>query len=306
MADEQQAPGPKGVPAVSAILQEAARDQVGEGKPAPDDTRQAARGELPAPGAAPPEPRSDDPFEGLDPDDLSLKAPAPPEPLAPGTKPKTLAEAAQLLGVEVGDLYALHVPMRDGDETLTLGQMKDHAGNAAAIDGLTAELDDRRATFENEMIRARQELQEVIGLLPAVPQALVERAQQTHIEHLDRERVALLAVKPEWRDDATFRAAQSDILEAVADYGFSRADLDLVVDHRLTKMLHDFAGLKRRVANANARAKEIADSQPRAGKKLSDSQRRAAATAEAVARSKQQRTPQAQTAAVAEILRNAK
>ena len=305
MADDT--PPLSGIEAVADILQTAAREQAGDPPAAPDDTRKPAkRGELPAPGAAPPDAPPDDPFDGLDPEDLSLKDPAPAAPLAPGTKPKTLAEAAELLGCAVEDLYKLQVPMRDdGDDALTLGQMKDHAGNAVAVEALTVELDDRRAGFENEMIRARQELNEVIGLLPSVPPALIERAQQAHIEHLDRERVALLSIKPEWRDDAVFQAAQGDILEAVADYGFSRADLNLVVDHRLTKLLHDFAGLKNRVAKANARAKEILNSQPKAGKKLSDAQTRAAATGAAVARSKQQQTPQAQTAAVAEILRNA-
>ena len=305
MADEK--PPLTGMKAVADILQTAARDQAGEADgPADDDTRPAAaRGELPAPDAAPPETPADDPFDGLDPDDLSLKEPEAPAPLKPGTKPKTLAEAAQLLGCEIGDLYKLQVPMSDGDDAMTLGKMKDHASNAVAVEGMTVELDDRRASFENEMIRARQELNEVIGLLPAVPPALIERAQQAHIEHLDRERAALLAIKPEWRDDSVFQAAQGDILEAVADYGFSRADLDLVVDHRLTKLLFDFAGLKTRVAKANARAKEIASSQPRAGKKLSDSQRRAAATAAAVSQSKQQQTPQSRTAAVAALLRNA-
>ncbi len=186
----------------------------------------------------------------------------------------TLAALAEAQGVKVEDLYKLTIPMRDGGEPVTLGDLKDRAAKAQNLDLLSVEIEDRRTEFENSMIRARQELSEVVSLLPEVPPALIERARAAHLENVDRERAALLVVKPEWADEGTFRRAQDDILEAVADYGFRRSDLDLVIDHRLTKLLHDFAGLKKRVAAANARVKEIRDAQPKGGKRVSEEKQR--------------------------------
>ena len=190
------------------------------------------------------------------------------------SKPESLAELAEAAGIKIEDLYKLTIPLRDGSEPVTLGSMKDQLAKAQNLDLLAVEIEDRRTEFENGMIRARQELSEVVSLLPEVPPALIERARAAHIDTLDKERTALLVVKPEWADDKVFARAQDDILEAVADYGFSRSDLDLVIDHRLTKLLHDFAGLKKRVAAANARVKEIRDAHPKGGKRVSETAQR--------------------------------
>ena len=195
---------------------------------------------------------------------------------APGAKPKgpaTLAELAESSGIEVAELYKLAVPMRDGVEPLTIGALKDAAGKSQDLETLSTEIDERRTTFENEMIRARGELNAVVALLPQIPDALLAQAREKHLEHLQTERQALLDIKPEWADDKVYSAAQDDILEAVADYGFRRTDLDLVIDHRLTKLLHDFAGMKKRITAANARAKEIRDHGKRGGQRVSEVKR---------------------------------
>ena len=187
---------------------------------------------------------------------------------------KTLADLAESAGIKVEDIYKLSVPMRDGVEPMTLGALKDAATKAGDLETLSTEIDERRTTFENEMIRSRGELNAIVAMLPQIPPELVAKARDAHIDNLEVERQALLTVMPAWADDKVYGQAQADILEAVGDYGFSRTDLDLVIDHRLTKLLHDFAGMKKRIAAANAKAKEIRDKKPRGGQRVSEQTRR--------------------------------
>jgi len=93
-------------------------------------------------------------------------------------------------------------------------------------------------------------------------------------------------------------------LTGISEYGFSRADLNMISDHRLTKLLHDFATLKERVGKANARLKEVRDNAAK---------RPARKKADATKAQKDQALAQAQTssqtrdkvAGVAQILKDA-
>jgi len=218
-----------------------------------------------------------------------------------GSKAETLAELAEQLGVDADEIYKLKIPMRDDGEMVTLGALKDQAGKALDLDAQSAEIEERRTSFENDMLRSRQQLNDIVSLLPEVPPALVERARANQIEATDRERNALLEVMPAWKDDQVYQSAQADILEAVADYGFQRFDLDAVVDHRLIKLLHDFTGMKKRIAAANAKAKELRDATPRRGKRVSEKAQKLRGRAAAAEKAKAGTTGD-KVAAVGQIL----
>ncbi len=174
-------------------------------------------------------------------------------------KPGSLAQLAESAGITLDELYKLNVSMADGRGEMPLSQLKDNVTEGSRIEEQREQLETNRSEFENEMIRARQELSVMVGLLPELPPEFIAKAKQQHIEHLDTERAALLDIKPEWADPAKFQAAQDHILTGISEYGFSRADLNMISDHRLTKLLHDFATLKERVGKANARLKEVRD-----------------------------------------------
>ena len=192
--------------------------------------------------------------------DNALADPEPDQQKAGGgsdNKPTTLAELAESAGITLDELYQLNVTLADGGGEMPLSKLKDNVTEGVRVEEMRETLTNDRSEFENEMIRARQELQEVVGLLPDLPPEFLAKAKQQHINHLDEERTAMLQIKPEWADPAKFQAAQDFMLTAVSDYGFNRADLNMISDHRLTKLLHDFAGLKERVGKANARLKEV-------------------------------------------------
>ena len=219
-------------------------------------------------------------------------------------KPGTLAELAESAGITLDELYKLNVSLADGRGEIPLGKLKDDVTEGARVEEMREQLETNRSEFENEMIRARQELSVMVGLLPELPPEFIAKAKQQHIEHLDTERAALLDIKPEWADPAKFQAAQDHILTAVADYGFSRADLNMISDHRLTKLLHDFATLKERVSKANARLKEVRENAAKrpARKKADATKAQKTATLTDAQNSSQTRD---KVAGVAQILKDA-
>jgi hypothetical protein len=171
-----------------------------------------------------------------------------------------LAELAEKAGTSVEELYKLEIAMPDGRPTVTLGELKDSHLDAQALDDQRASFDEHRTSFENEMIRARGELTEVLSLLGELPDELLQRGRQQYAKTVDEERSALLGIKPEWADIDAYRAAKGQMAQAVSEYGFRPAELEAIVDHRLVKLVWDFSELKRRVDAAKAgRKRQVRD-----------------------------------------------
>ena len=212
---------------------------------------------------------------------------------------------AERAGIDAEALYQLSVPLGDGREAVKLGELKDKYQDAARVDQTRTDLEQERSDFQNEMLRSRAELAEVLKLLPNLPPELIARARAAHTSSLDSQRSELLAIFPEWSDDSKYQSAQGEILEAVQEYGFGRADMDGVQDHRLTKLLHDFAKLKQRVAKANAKAKELRGDAPKRGKgkkpgSQSEKQRNLADTLKSA---KESSDPSQKVSAISQLLR---
>lgn len=170
---------------------------------------------------------------------------------------RELAMLAEKAGLTIEELYAVEVKLGDDLEPTTLGKLKDNFRDYSKLETAQSSFDEHRTEFENDMIRSRAELQEVIKLLPQVPQELIQQAQESFQAARDTERAALYLIKPEWKDPEVFARAQDQVMETVKDYGFTRVDLDAVLDHRLTKLLHDFHTMRERFKAANAGAKKV-------------------------------------------------
>ena len=256
---QQQQPESRGVEGVAALLAAAAGNQE------PDEGRRESRRDV-ASGVG-----DDAPDENQNIIDQELADPITGGDTGALSDPAigSIQELAERAGISVEELYKLNVPLADGRGVMPLGALKDNVIEGQRVEQMRETFDSQRTEFENEMIRARQELNEIVNLLPELPPGLIAQAKQKHIAQQDKERAALLEVKPDWADPATFQRAQDDIFEVVSEYGYSRADMNLVLDHRLTKMIHDFSVLKKRVAKANARMKEVRDQGGRKGSKRS-------------------------------------
>ena len=254
----QQPELPRGVAGVTEILRRAQALNQGD---APDAGGLADADDLPPAG----EPdkvvtTSDDDEPGLSEDGLGVQ-PAAAEGQAPGDAiALAMQSLAEKAGLTLDELFDTEVPLGGGLEATTLGKLKDQYQDYSQLTETKTAFEDQRTEFENDMIRSRAELQEIISILTAqgsIPQEMVVQAQNQLQDTRDRERAALLTIKPEWKDPAVFAVAQDQILETVSEYGFGRADLDSVLDHRLTKLLHDFHIMRERFKGANAQRKRV-------------------------------------------------
>ncbi len=234
--------GPRGVDAVRDILANARSEQP------------AGEGEEPA------QPQGGEPMPGAGAPEMGISQPDPEAAGAAGDGEKlSLNDLAEKAGVSVEDLYNAELALPDDRGTITLEALKTGHTEAQRLKEKSQDLEQRTRDFENQQIQTRQELTELLKQIPreALSPELLQQVQEQHARTLEENRAALLQVKPDWEDPQVFQAAREQILGAVSDYGFTRVDLDSVVDYRLTKLLHDFAELRKHVADAQAMHKQV-------------------------------------------------
>ena len=249
---------PKGVEGVAEILRRAQTLDEGD---APAAGELGDSNELPPAGAPDKgEQTDDDDATRLSEAGLGME-PGAGEGQAPGDSiALAMNDLAEKAGLTLEELFDIEVPLGGELGATTLGKLKDDFQDYSQLQNTKTAFEDQRTEFENDMIRSRAELQEIITILTAqdaVPQELIVLAQNKLQDTKDKERAALLTIKPEWKDPAVFAVAQDAIMETVAEYGFTRADLDSVLDHRLTKLLHDFHIMRGRFKDANAQRKRV-------------------------------------------------
>lgn len=153
--------------------------------------------------------------------------------------------------------YKQEIPMTDGTK-VPLGELKDHYQQYQAK---TAEL----ITRENEVMAKRNEVNDLIGYVQNLPPELVQQIQGQQRAYLEREHSRMLEVLPEFRDPVQFKAAQAGIFALAQEYGVKDV-IGQVTDHRIVKMLHDFARLKAGISKAKAEVRKVKTNDPKATK----------------------------------------
>jgi len=175
-------------------------------------------------------------------------------------KPKALKDLAERLELAPEDLYGLEIPMAQG-EPLTLGKLKDIA--AAQGDFTVRELksEEERTRKESDLIRAQEELRELVDLLPEAARKpeLLEKIRQRHAAKLSVERARTLDAIPAWNDEATREAELTGMVEHLQSYGFPANYLASVLDHRLLKFMRESYLREKRIRAALAR---VTDEKP--------------------------------------------
>lgn len=185
-----------------------------------------------------------------------------PESLEEGEEPEaaatlSLKELADRLEIEQSDLYSLEIPLPGDGERITLGELKDGYTEFSKVERQAEKLNEEKTAYENDKLRSYQELQTLVNLLPEVPEQYRAQAAQMQQQHLQTEQARLLEVMPEWKDANNFEAGRSAINGLASEYGFSPAEVAGIADHRLVKLLHDYAGMKAQKAQAQEAAQKI-------------------------------------------------
>lgn len=147
------------------------------------------------------------------------------------------------LKVKPEQVYAIKVPMPNGAEPLTIGELKDRVGELVDFETREAQFDQRRVKTEGEILRAQQEVREIMQLLPKeiIPQVqpLLEKVRKRHDATMTRERELTLEHIPSWSDEKVRKEEIDGMIEMLSDYGFDETFITTVVDHRALKFIRD-------------------------------------------------------------------
>lgn len=158
------------------------------------------------------------------------------------TPPLTVASLAEKLATDPKSIYALEVPLADG-KTITLGELKDGFRPAADLAGERAAFLEERGRYEADRRQNDQELQEFLRQLPpeALDPRLVAQAKAALTANRESEHRAFLRDVPEWNDPVRVTADRNVMEAYIAGFGFSKADLASVTDHRLLRLVRTAA-----------------------------------------------------------------
>jgi hypothetical protein len=145
------------------------------------------------------------------------------------------------LGLKPEEVYSIKVPMPNGAEPVTIGDLKDRVGELVDLETREAQFDQRRIKSEGELLRAQTELRDVLSMIPKenIPTGIVEKLRKRHDATVARERELTLEHIPSWQDQKACAADIEGINEMLADYGFDDTFITTVVDHRALKFIRD-------------------------------------------------------------------
>jgi len=162
-------------------------------------------------------------------------------------------------GLTAEQVYAIKVPMAQGGEPLSIGELKDRVGELVDLEQRELEFDQRRRTGEGELLRAQQEMRDLLALVPKdkLNPAVLEKIRAKHEATQASERRAVLEHIPQWQDEKRRTEDLQGMVELLAEYGFAPEFMATVVDHRAVKMIRDFYLMDRRIKTALAKVKDV-------------------------------------------------
>jgi hypothetical protein len=155
--------------------------------------------------------------------------------------------------------YAIKVPLANGAEPLTLGELKDRVGEVVDLEVRELQFDQRRVKSEGELLRAQTEIRELMALIPRdqLSPAAIEKVRAKHEATMARERQATLEHIPDWHDATRRNADITGMIELLSNYGFDATFLATVTDHRALKFIRDSYLREKRISAALAKIKDL-------------------------------------------------
>lgn len=155
--------------------------------------------------------------------------------------PVMLKDLAESLDIDTKDLYDVTIPLGN-DKTSTIGELKDTAKKYEVILAGQDSFEQNKTRAENELMTTRRQLEQLISIgnqNGTLTPELIDHINQQHLDNMAREQTALIKTLPEWKDEVTRNNDLNEMAEMLQGYGFSRAELNHVADHRLMKVLYD-------------------------------------------------------------------
>jgi len=166
------------------------------------------------------------------------------------TMPGTVKELAEKLGIRPQDVYA-GLKINIGDSEVSLSEFKDRAKDLFKADELRSAADTHKTDTENELLRTRRELS-IAQQRYQPTEAEKQQADTDWNAYVAQENASTLAAIPDWQKPEAQTAGLTAVAELAAEYGFSNAEVQTMVDHRIIKQWHDHAALKARLKKAES------------------------------------------------------
>jgi hypothetical protein len=166
-----------------------------------------------------------------------------PQRREPGA-PKSLKEFAEEHELSATEMHKLSVSIDRDIEPMTIEQMKSRIKEVRDFEMLRDDFEETRADQQNEILVARQQVEDVLQRLTGVvPPEHLARAfadmETAGAANLEKAKAQLNEWFPEWREPAR-RVADRERLETVlATYGFTKFEVGAVRDPRLIKFAMD-------------------------------------------------------------------
>lgn len=170
--------------------------------------------------------------------EIALDDDTPDDPEAPLDSIERLMKRHKLTPEQA---YAIKVPMPNGAEALTIGELKDKISDLTDLELRQVQFDERRIKQEGELIKSQTELRGLLEVLPkdAIKPEVLQKLRERQAETTRQQRQLTLEHIPEWRDEKKRTAEIEGIVEMLSDYGFDESFLQSVVDHRAMKFIRD-------------------------------------------------------------------
>ncbi|NNF60704.1 MAG: hypothetical protein HKN06_05145 [Gammaproteobacteria bacterium] len=176
--------------------------------------------------------------------------------------------------------YDLEIPMPDGMENMTVGQLKDHFRDHQDLQQERDDWEAQQNEQQLELMAARRQLVELAEMLKDVKPEVVDHVQQMQQRDDQQEAELLLKTFPKWADPDAKAAARTEQLDTFKQYGFSEWEYSGITDHRVIKALHDLTQYRKREAAGKAKREQLQSNPPKGQKpptrKQSPAQERAA------------------------------
>jgi hypothetical protein len=173
----------------------------------------------------------------------------------PSKPPETLEALSKRLGFKPEQIYDVKIPLANGAEPLTLGQLKDRVGELVDLETRETQFEQRRMQVEGELLRSQTEIREIIGMIPKenINPAIVEKIRKRHEANMAFERRMTLEHIPEWRDEKRAGEDLQGMIDFTKRWGFDETFMATVHDHRAIKFIRDMYLRDKRIQAALAK-----------------------------------------------------
>jgi hypothetical protein len=213
------------------------------------------------------------------------EAEQPPEMAEAGEEIVELDEAEQPTEAPQID-YDLEVPMPDGLEAQTIGQLKDHFRDHQDLQQERSDWEAQQSEQQLELMATRRQLVELADMLQDVKPEVIDHVQQMIKRDDQQEAELLLKTFPAWADADKKAAARAEQLDTFKQYGFTEWEYSSITDHRVIKALHDLSQFRKREAAGKAKREELKAVIPKGQKPQTRKQTPAQERAAKIARAK--------------------